>query len=152
MPQHATPPSSGRVAGRVSSARDARASRVLALASAALLALVTLFVPAGSLISPAAQADASSAVSAWCGDAQGRPDPHAALLNTAAARGIPPETVPSPYPGLITATAPEPASLRGLGGPDHALARGPSAEQDSAGPAAPRAPPAPRSDITVVSG
>lgn len=151
MPQHATPPSSSSSGSSGSSSQGARASRVLALASAALLALVTLF-PSGSLTSPAAQADASSAVSAWCGDPQGRPDPHAALLNTTAARGIPPETVPSPYPGLITATAPEPAALRGLGGPDHARARGPSAEQDSAGPAAPRAPPAPRSDITVVSG
>ncbi|GAA3130206.1 hypothetical protein ACFQ0X_39780 [Streptomyces rectiviolaceus] len=143
MPQRATP---------LSPARDSRASRVLVLASAALLALVTLFVPSASLSSLTPQPDAPSAAAQWCEQPQGRPGPHAALLNTPAARGTPPDAAPFPHPGLITATATDSASHRSLGGPDQALSQAPSDAQSSDGPGAPRAPPcAPRSELTFVS-
>ncbi|MGW5861363.1 hypothetical protein ACWFRJ_04190 [Streptomyces sp. NPDC055239] len=143
MPQRATllPP-----------ARDARASWVLALASAALLSLVTLFAPSASLSSLTPQRDAPSVGADWCGHPQGQPAPHAALLTTPAVRGTPPDTTPFPHLGLITATATESASHRSHGGPDQALAQAPSAAQRSDGPAEPRAPPsAPRSELTTVS-
>ncbi|MEU5951805.1 hypothetical protein [Streptomyces sp. NPDC047525] len=143
MPQRATP---------LPAARDSRASWAIALASAALLSLVTLFVPSASLSSLTPQPQAPSAAAEWCGHPQGQPAPHAALLNTPAVRGTPPDASPFPHPGLITATATDPASHRSLGGPDQARAQAPSVTRRSDGPAAPRGPPsAPRSDITLVS-
>ncbi|MFC8123990.1 hypothetical protein [Streptomyces sp. NPDC057302] len=151
MPQRATP-FPAPLPSPFPSARDARASWALALVSAALLSLVTLFVPSASLSSPTPQPDASSAAASWCGHPQGRPGPHAALLSTPAVRGTPPDTTPFPHPGLITATATASASHRSHGGPEQALAQAPSTAQPSDGTAAPRAPPcAPRSELTTVS-